>query len=53
MEEKKYEFKDGKLYVNAEIDPNKDGEYLLKLKLEINLAEIPDEVMDAIKIFKK
>lgn len=49
-EKKLYEFKDGKLFVSKdlELDPNKDGEALLKLSvsLELDVAEIPDEAID-------
>ena len=41
----KFEFEDGKLFIM--IDPNKDGQYLLKL--EVDMTEIPDEVISAFK----
>lgn len=44
----KYEFKDGKLIVQASVDPNKDGQPVATMTLEIDLAEIPDEVMSAV-----
>lgn len=44
----KHEFKDGKLIVSAEADTNNDGQPVASLKLEVDLAEIPDEVLGAI-----
>lgn len=44
----KYEFKDAKLIVSANVDTNNDGQPVAKLALEIDLAEIPDEALSAI-----
>lgn len=44
----KYEFKDNKLVVSAQADTNNDGQPVASLNLEIDLAEIPDEVLGAI-----
>ena len=40
-----YEVVDGKFIIS--VDPNEDGEALVKV--EIMIAEIPDEVLDALK----
>lgn len=47
--EASYKFEDSKLIVSAVIDTNKDGEPVAKMTLEIDLAEVPDEVFSAIK----
>lgn len=44
MSKVKYAFEGSKLKV--ELDPNEDGQAVLKLELE--LAEIPDEVLSAV-----
>jgi len=41
----KLSFENGKMIV--EVDPNKDGDILLRV--ELALSEIPDEIVDAIK----
>ena len=41
----KFEITDGKLIIL--VDPNKDGEVLMKL--EVDLTEVPDEVISAFK----
>ena len=43
-----YKFEGSKLVVSAIADSNNDGEPVAKLNLEIDLAEIPDEALDAI-----
>lgn len=47
------EFKDGSLFVKKQVslDPNQDGEDLLKLdvSLELDLAEVADEIYDFYK----
>lgn len=53
-EGKVVDFKDGKVLVNfnleKEIDPNKDGEPLAGVKLNLNvwlsISELPDEALD-------
>jgi hypothetical protein len=47
MEPKKVEFKFEDKHLIIKVDLNKDGESLMEFKL--NLAEIPDEVLSALK----
>jgi hypothetical protein len=44
-----YKFEGSKLIASGELDPNGDGQPVVKVALEIELAEIPDEVFSAIK----
>lgn len=47
--EASYKFEGSKLKAEALFDTNKDGEPVAKMTLEIDLAEIPDEVFAKIK----
>jgi heat shock protein HslJ len=48
-----YKFEGSKLKLSAAADTNKDGEPVAVMNLEIDLAEIPDEVFAAIKSKKE
>lgn len=41
-------FEGTKLIASAAVDTNKDGQFMAKVTLEIELSEIPDEVFSAI-----
>ena len=45
---KDFKFEGSKLIVTAEFDPNGDGQPVMKIAAEIDMAEIPDEVLDAV-----
>ena len=47
--EASYKFEGSKLKAEAVFDTNKDGEPVAKMTLEIDLAEVPDEVFSVIK----
>ena len=49
MNKFEYKFEGSKLKISAAVDTNKDGEPVAGMSLEIDLAEIPDEVFSAIK----
>ena len=43
-----YKVEDGKLKLQLSLDINEDGEAVIVNSLEINLSEIPDEIISAI-----
>lgn len=43
-----FKFEGSKLKANVNVDPNGDGEPVMVIAVEIELAEIPDEVMSLI-----
>jgi hypothetical protein len=47
-----FKFEGTKLIAAVALDSNKDGQNLVKLALEIDLAEIPEEIFAAIQAAK-
>lgn len=41
-------FEGSKVIASVEVDPNGDGQVLAKVNVEIDLAEVPDEVMSVV-----
>lgn len=41
-------FEGSKVLASVEVDPNGDGQPVAKITVEIDLAEVPDEVMSAV-----
>lgn len=41
-------FEGSKVIATASVDPNGDGQELAKVTLELDLAEVPDEVMSVV-----
>ena len=48
MKKPEFKFNGTHLEISVEVDPNGDGQPVASLKLDVDLAEIPDEVMSAI-----
>lgn len=43
-----FKIEGSKLVIRAQIDPNGDGQAVASVAVEVDLLEIPDEVMSAI-----
>lgn len=43
-----FKIEDQKLKISVSVDPNGDGQPVASVNVEVDLLEIPDEVMDVI-----